>query len=99
MFEYNQYVVHNSTSKYREYSVAVMDSDGNKLPIKKCGTLSAGETDIELSTGDSKLIIDALRKGGLVHFAITDTNNSINQYNFTIISDLFSDAYEAWWQK
>ena len=53
-----------------------------------------------MSSSDSQVILDALKKGGTVRFAITEKEDSLTKYIITIEDATgFEAAYRAYWSK
>lgn len=97
LFEYGKYRVNNTFSKTRYYDIVMMDNAGSKYYFE--GYISPEHSDILVDDDVSvSNIINALKKGGTVRFAITDQNNNLTKYIFSIDNATgFENAYDAWW--
>lgn len=82
LIEYGSNIVKNPYSDGRDYDVAMMDTFGEKYYFD--GTMYSGYDQIFFTEKDSNTIIDALCENGTVRFAITEADNAITKYNFTI---------------
>lgn len=98
LFEYGNMRVKNPYSHSRDYDIVMMDNDGNKRYLS--GTMYSQDSDIDVSSSDSQVILDALKKGGTVRFAITEKEDSLTKYIITIEDATgFEAAYRAYWSK
>lgn len=96
LLEYGEYFVNNIYSDDIEYDIVIMDNDNNKYYLE--GTMYSKSDVIYFS--DDKIVIDALKKGGRVLFAITEKENSLNKYVVTIEDATGFDAiYYQYWNK
>lgn len=96
MLEYGSYRVNNPYSKSREYTIVVMDSNGNKTNVE--GLMFAGSYDVYVT--DEQPILDALKEGGTVRLAITEKNDPLTKYIITIDDATgFDAAYREYWSK
>ncbi|MEG1196662.1 MAG: hypothetical protein RSE58_13900 [Clostridia bacterium] len=99
--EYGKYIVKNASSKARYYNAIVMDCDGNKTYFdsdRGTGPIMPGD-DQELYFADDKesqQIIDILKKGGTVRFAIIERDDSNTKYLFSFDATGFDVIYEQW---
>ncbi|MEG1014795.1 MAG: hypothetical protein RSI33_11125 [Clostridia bacterium] len=101
LLEYGEYRVKNDSSKARYYNAIVMDCDGNKTYFdsdRGTGPIMPGD-DQELYFADDKesqQIIDILKKGGTVRFAIIERDDSNTKYLFSFDATGFDVIYEQW---
>lgn len=96
LLEYGNYRVNNPYSKSRDYNIVVMDSDGNKSHVK--GTMFSNSYDVYVT--DEQPILDALKKGGAVRFAITEKDDPLTKYVISIDDATgFDVAYRQFWNK
>lgn len=97
LFEYGDYRVNNVFSTTRYYDVVMMDNDGTKYYL--VGMIYPESSDVCIMDESAvDIIITALQKGGTVRFAITEQNNALTKYIFTIDdASGFDAAYDAWW--
>ncbi len=96
LFEYGNIRVKNPYSHGRDYDIVIMDNDGNKDYLS--GYMSAQSSDILVGGSDAQTILDALKKGGTVRFAITESDNSLTKYIITIDDATgFDAAFRAYW--
>ncbi|MEG1678377.1 MAG: hypothetical protein RR379_11950, partial [Clostridia bacterium] len=93
----------NASSKDRYYNAIVMDCDGNKTYFDSdsgTGPIMLGDGE-SLYFGDDKevqQIIDILKKGGTVRFAITERDDPTTKYLFSFDATGFDVIYEQWKQ-
>ena len=98
LLEYGDMRVKNPYSSTREYDIVVMDNDGNKSYLS--GSMFAQDSDIVVGGTDAQTILDALKKGGTVRFAITESEDSLTKYVITIDDATgFNAAFRAYWDK
>ncbi|MEG1014793.1 MAG: hypothetical protein RSI33_11115 [Clostridia bacterium] len=103
LIEYGEYIVKNAYSKNRFYNAIVMDCDGNKTYFNSdsgTGPIMFGDSQ-DLYFYDDKenqQIIDILKKGGTVRFAIIERDDSNTKYLFSFDATGFDVIYEQWRQ-
>lgn len=96
LFEYGRSRVNNPYSSTQDYDIILMDKDGNKSYLS--GSMYSQDSDIDIDSYDSQVIINALKKGGTVRFAITESDDSLTKYIITIDDATgFDAAYRAYW--
>ena len=99
MYEYDSYLVKNAYSSAKIYDIIMMDGAGVKhnltgIMLSHNSALGIAD-DEEIAT-----VINALKEGGTVRFAIVDSENSLNKYSFAIDeADGFDKAYSDWLAK
>ena len=92
MYEYDSYLVKNAYSSAKIYDIIMMDLTGVMLSHNSALGIADDE---EIAT-----VINALKEGGTVRFAIVDSENSLNKYSFAIDeADGFDKAYSDWLTK
>lgn len=82
LFEYQESLVKNSSSKNIGYNIAMLDVYGTKHEYT--GTMYSGGDAIILDYGDSGEIIDSLSREGTVIFSITRSDKPTTKYLFQI---------------
>ena len=82
LFEYQESLVKNSSSKEIKYNVAMLDVYGTKHEYT--GTMYSGVDAIILDCDDSEEIIDSLCCEGTVFFSITRSDRPTTKYLFQI---------------
>lgn len=98
LFEYargsNQ--VKNSYSKSKYYDIIMMDNAGTKYNLSGC--IPSKTADILVTGKDGQTIIDALKAGGTVRFAIVESDNALTKYTFTFEDVTGFDAIYTDWK-
>jgi len=94
LVEYGRNVVNNPYSRSRDYDVVIMDGEGRKYYTS--GTMYSESKDVYMD--DEQILLDALKKGGTVRLAITESDNSLNKYIITIPDATGFDVvyYDLW---
>ncbi len=96
LLEYGNYKVTNPYSTSCDYNIVIMDSGGNKTQLK--GRMLPNSYDVYIT--DTQPILDALREGGTVRFAITEKEDPLTKYIITIDDATgFDVAYRQFWSK
>ena len=94
LLEYGRSRVNNPYSSTRYYDITVMDADGAKYYTE--GSMYSGSYDVYVL--DEQLVLDALKKGGTVRLAITESDDPLTKYIITIDdASGFSAAYYEFW--
>ena len=95
MFEYDSYRVDNPYSKGKFYDITMMDNAGTKYYLE--GYIPSQSADISVYDEDAQTIINALKAGGTVRFAIVPSEKSQDKYSFAIENaDGFDTIYDMW---
>ena len=88
LYEYDDNMVTNPFSKTKDYDLLFMGEDGNKQTVS--GYMPAGSNTIIFADGNALRgdaaapIVKTLMKGGTVRFALTEHDNKLVKYVFTI---------------
>ena len=94
LLEYGSSRVNNPYSSTRYYDITVMDADGVRYYTE--GSMYSGSYDVYVL--DEQLVLDALKKGGTVRLAITESDDPLTKYIITIDdASGFSAAYYEFW--
>ncbi|HIS99328.1 MAG TPA: WG repeat-containing protein [Candidatus Faecaligallichristensenella faecipullorum] len=94
LVEYGNSAVNNPYSSGRTYNVVMMDTEGKKYNFE--GQIMSGRDTLDFSSEESRTIIAALSKPGIVRFAITDADQPLTKYIFSVESDTglpYTSAY------
>lgn len=94
LVEYGNSAVNNPYSSGRTYNVVMMDTEGKKYNFE--GQIMSGRDTLDFSSEESRTIIAALSKPGIVRFAITDADQPLTKYIFSAESDTglpYTSAY------
>ena len=99
MYEYDSYLVKNAYSSAEIYDIIMMDGAGVKHNLT--GVMLSHDSDLGIAIDEEiATVINALKEGGTVRFAIVDSENSLNKYSFAIDeADGFDKAYSDWLAK
>ena len=99
MYENDSYIAKNVYSSDEEYDIIMMDGAGVKHNLT--GYMFSQSSDIRIVDDvEIATVINALKEGGTVRFAIVDSENSLNKYSFAIDeADGFDKAYSDWLAK
>lgn len=92
--EYGNSAVNNPYSSDRTYNVVMMDTEGKKYNFE--GQIMSGRDTLDFSSEESHTIIVALSKPGIVRFAITDADQPLTKYIFSVESNTglpYTSAY------
>ena len=93
MYEYDSYIAKNVYSSDEEYDI-IMKHNLTGYMFSQSSDIRIVD-DVEIAT-----VINALKEGGTVRFAIVDSENSLNKYSFAIDeADGFDKAYSDWLAK
>ena len=96
LLEYGRSRVNNPYSSTRYYDITVMDADGVRYYTE--GSMYSGSYDVNVL--DEQLVLDALKKGGTVRLAITESDDPLTKYIITIDdASGFSAAYYEFWNR
>lgn len=95
MWEYGKYKVQNlSTTTWDNYKIVVMDCNGQKY-----NTTGVMYSD-RMYFDDPQLILNILKMGGTVRFAVSEKDTPSNKYVITIpVATGFDAAYLQYWNK
>lgn len=94
LLEYGGHIVNNPYSSARYYDIAVMAGNGEKYYMT--GTMVPGMSSIYfLEDGEADKMVEILKAGGTIRFAITDRDNTLTKYSF-VITDAsgFAEAFD-----
>lgn len=99
MYEYDSILVKNAYSSAEIYDIIMMDGAGVKHNLT--GVMLSYDSDLGIAIDEEiATVINALKEGGTVRFAIVDSENSLNKYSFAIDdADGFDKAYSDWLAK
>ena len=88
-----EYAGNNPVKGYDEkYKVLVMDKDGNKTTV-----YGKNYSDrLTLGSSSSKKVHNIFLKGGTVKFKIYESDRSSTQYNFSVYSQHYNNAYRIY---